>query len=202
MFRYGGPIKEGIMHGVRSNYAGGRRAALVGDPNYPRTDGREHHAAPIVYGIGAGLARVLPWAARGAKAAWRYMKPTSVPTTYLKKAQSTLPIGMRGTIGSRTTVTPRSKWDISKDWMKTNPGYTATGLLSAYNAPSTYEGIKSTGGPLKSIALQAADLAVPDWIWDQDKYLADKAAKEVVSGVPLNPNLQKLLEPVDKPAPK
>ena len=36
MFRYGGPIKEGIMSGVRSNYAGGRRAALVGDPVFPR----------------------------------------------------------------------------------------------------------------------------------------------------------------------
>ena len=39
MFRYGGPIKEGVMHGMRN----GGRAALVGNPVYPRTDGREHH---------------------------------------------------------------------------------------------------------------------------------------------------------------
>ena len=75
MFRYGGPIKEGVMHGMKnggsmSNNQGPRRAALVGDPNYPRTDGREHHVAPIVYGAGAGLvhgARIAaPWIARQA----------------------------------------------------------------------------------------------------------------------------------------
>ena len=37
MFRYGGPIKEGIMHGMKN----GGRAALVGNPVYPKTDGRE-----------------------------------------------------------------------------------------------------------------------------------------------------------------
>ena len=40
MFRYGGPIKEGVMHGMKN----GGRAALVGNPVYPKTDGREHHA--------------------------------------------------------------------------------------------------------------------------------------------------------------
>ncbi len=36
MFRYGGPIKEGVMSGNRENY---KRAGLVGDPVYPRTNG-------------------------------------------------------------------------------------------------------------------------------------------------------------------
>ena len=44
MFRYGGPIKEGIMSGIREPHAGGGRAALVGNPVYPQTGGREHHA--------------------------------------------------------------------------------------------------------------------------------------------------------------
>ena len=39
MFRYGGPIKEGVMYGMRN----GGRAALVGNPVYPQTGGREHH---------------------------------------------------------------------------------------------------------------------------------------------------------------
>jgi hypothetical protein len=53
MFRYGGPIKEGIMSGIREpkrnggsmmgNNEGPRRAALVGNPVYPQTDGRENH---------------------------------------------------------------------------------------------------------------------------------------------------------------
>ena len=44
MFRYGGPIKEGVMHGMRN----GGRAALVGNPVYPKTDGREHHKLNIL----------------------------------------------------------------------------------------------------------------------------------------------------------
>jgi len=43
MFKYGGPIKEGVMHGMRD----GGRAALVGNPHYPRTGSREHHQINI-----------------------------------------------------------------------------------------------------------------------------------------------------------
>ena len=73
MFRYGGPIKEGVMNGIRepkknggsmSPNEGPRRAALVGDPNFPQTNGRAHHVAPIVYGAGMGLARAAPLALR------------------------------------------------------------------------------------------------------------------------------------------
>ena len=42
MFRMGGPIKEGVMHGIREPHAGGGRAALVGNPMYTTTMGREH----------------------------------------------------------------------------------------------------------------------------------------------------------------
>ena len=63
MFRYGGPIKEGVMNGIREpkrnggsmgNNEGPRRAALVGNPIYPKVDGRTNHVVPAV--IGAGLA--------------------------------------------------------------------------------------------------------------------------------------------------
>ena len=73
MFRYGGPIKEGVMNGIREPKRNGgsmgpnegpRRAALVGDPNFPQTNGRAHHLAPIVYGVGMGLARAAPLALR------------------------------------------------------------------------------------------------------------------------------------------
>ena len=37
MFRYGGPIKEGIMSGIREPHAGGGRAALVGNPVHTRS---------------------------------------------------------------------------------------------------------------------------------------------------------------------
>ena len=167
MFRYGGPIKEGIMHGMKN---GGRAAALVGNPVYPKTDGREHHFWNFAL---QGAARALPYAAKALK----YIKPTSIPRNIVTKSKSTLPIGMRGTIGSRTTTTPRSNWQMSKEWMKANPGWALTGGLSAYNAPGTYGAVKGAGGLGWKAVKQAADLAVPDWIWDQDKWEKERAEK-------------------------
>ena len=50
MFRYGGPIKEGVMNGIREPKRNGGSmgndptgTGLVGDQRYPKTDGREHH---------------------------------------------------------------------------------------------------------------------------------------------------------------
>ena len=66
MFRYGGPIKEGVMHGIREpkRNGGSMGAALVGNPVYPKTNGREHHA----FVLGAALPAI------GA-AALRYGRP-------------------------------------------------------------------------------------------------------------------------------
>ena len=76
MFRYGGPIKEGVMNGIREpkkhggsmgNNEGPRRAALVGNSIYPKVDGRTNHVVPAV--IGAGLA--MPFIGAGIRAAAR-----------------------------------------------------------------------------------------------------------------------------------
>ena len=59
MFRYGGPIKEGVMSGIREpkKDGGPMKAALVGNPVYPKTNGREHHAVmaavPAFMGLNA-----------------------------------------------------------------------------------------------------------------------------------------------------
>jgi len=57
MFNMGGPIKQGIMTGIREPHKHGGRAALVGNPVYPKTGGREHHALPLLAPILAGMAR-------------------------------------------------------------------------------------------------------------------------------------------------
>ena len=67
MFRYGGPIKEGVMHGIRepkrnggsmANNQGPRRAALVGNPIYPQgSDGRTRHVVPAILGAGSLIGR-------------------------------------------------------------------------------------------------------------------------------------------------
>jgi len=74
MFRYGGPIKEGVMSGIREpkKNGGPMKAALVGNPVYPKTDGREHHAfmaaVPAFMGLNAlrmGAMRMAPRAIQG-----------------------------------------------------------------------------------------------------------------------------------------
>ena len=57
MFKYGGPIKEGIMDGIREpkRDGGAMKAALVGNPVYPKTDGRENHAFMAAIPVAAGL---------------------------------------------------------------------------------------------------------------------------------------------------
>ena len=47
MFKYGGPIKEGIMSGIREPRANGGRAALVGNPMFPQRGGRALHAEQL-----------------------------------------------------------------------------------------------------------------------------------------------------------
>jgi len=72
MFRYGGPIKEGIMSGIREPKKGGgsmgiRKAALVGDPVFPRdSSGRSHHWLNFaLQGLYAGGRYLLPHVMRG-----------------------------------------------------------------------------------------------------------------------------------------
>ena len=77
MFRYGGPIKQGVMNGIREPKKNGGsmskqfNTGLVGDERYPKTDGREHHfafLAPLL-GYGAAALRAAPAVYRGFKGA-------------------------------------------------------------------------------------------------------------------------------------
>ena len=66
MFRYGGPIKEGIMDGMKEKQA----INTVGSPLAPKDEtGRGGYAIPLLYGAGMGLARLAPLAMRGVRAA-------------------------------------------------------------------------------------------------------------------------------------
>ena len=173
MFRYGGPIKEGVMHGMRN----GGRAALVGNPVYPQTGGREHHNivkhikdAPkyIKPGYWGSFARpgtvggkIKNWWLRN-KPSWR-TKPGVVSG---------------GTSSARDkyisqTMPPTSTLSKAKSWVKENPWWTAGGVL--YGSKPLYETGKAT---IPAVVKQAADLAVPDWIWDQDKWFKERAEKK------------------------
>jgi len=131
MFRYGGPINEGVMHGMRSNYAGGQRvgSGLVGHPAYPKTDGREHHVLPIWAGA-AGLARMAPMLYRAITGAKNVSKAANIT----KNLSGTVGAGGAGTGGwtgtKALTVIPqvsRSGKVINKikDWFKADPLYSS-----------------------------------------------------------------------------
>ena len=55
MFKYGGPIKEGIMQGMKNGGLSKQfNTGLVGDERYPKTAGREHHfafLAPLAFNV-------------------------------------------------------------------------------------------------------------------------------------------------------
>jgi len=58
MFRYGGPIKEGVMHGIREpKRNGGSMTQRVQPSNDGSRPGYAGFLAPIVYGVGRALAR-------------------------------------------------------------------------------------------------------------------------------------------------
>jgi len=55
MFKYGGPIREGVMHGMKNGGLSKQfNTGLVGDERYPKTGGREHHVAFLAPMLWAG----------------------------------------------------------------------------------------------------------------------------------------------------
>ena len=76
MFRYGGPIKQGIMSGIREPKKNGGlskqfNTGLVGDERYPKTGGRAHHYLNL---IPAGIAAIRTLAGRALPAVANFFK--------------------------------------------------------------------------------------------------------------------------------
>ena len=75
MFNMGGPIKQGVMHGIREPYkdgsiVGGHQSpALAGAHPWKDKSGREHHVIPALWAGAAGLARFAPSIYRAAQTA-------------------------------------------------------------------------------------------------------------------------------------
>ena len=77
MFNMGGPIKQGVMHGIREPYkdgsiVGGHQSpALAGAHPWKDKSGREHHVIPALWASAAGLARFAPSIYKAAQAGLR-----------------------------------------------------------------------------------------------------------------------------------
>ena len=153
MFNMGGPIKQGIMHGIREPFVKGK----------------------IASGIFSKVGKLFG----GPGGWWSKIRPTGkfreTPGKYHGYGEYTAPVW--GEPGKKTA------WEIAKSpslmWkgVKENPWW--AGGAALYGGPAAGElGYKAATGPGWSLVKQAADLAVPDWLYDQDKHLAEIAARK------------------------
>ncbi len=170
MFRYGGPIKEGVMSGIREPHAGGGRAALVGNPVYPQTGGREHHnwfKTILGFGTRAGAGTGVKEATKktvgtetvkGIKSLWQKYGPT------WPKATRTGQLGEGKGVweaGKGFKEIPIPKMERAGRFVRDNPWWTAGGTL--YGGKPVLEAGKAIVPP---VAKTIADVAVPDWIYN------------------------------------
>ena len=191
MFNMGGPIKQGIMHGIREPKKHGGKMLLVGQhpKEFQDKSGREKHVWPLL-AWGATALRAAPVAYRGAKAArmftpwkqnlgkWGRFKDIFLPsgrfrsTTKLKggdpaadfiKGDFTAGAGTRSVPGS-----PLGFWKSMGDPKRfgaaigENP-FTAFGVASL--APQAgygaYKVAKAAPGTVWEGAKRYADLVIP-----------------------------------------
>jgi hypothetical protein len=176
MFNMGGPIKQGIMHGIREPYRGGQ--LVRPGPGRPGYAGK----TAIAKGIFSKVGKLFG----GDKGWWSKIRPTGKfrrTTRYEEPGPA-----MKGDFTSIQQAVgypgpKKTAWEIAKSpslaWkgIKENPYW--SGAAGVFGGPAAAElGVDIVKGPVKNIALQAADLAVPDWLYDQDKHLAEIAARK------------------------
>ena len=155
MFNMGGPIKQGIMQGIREPYRGGG-AALVGNPVYPRTGGREHHNVWKTV-LGAGP-KAMPHIRKAGNIFKNWMGKT-VPVTKTVPKQGP------------TYFPPTGRSLSSKGY----PGGKITGKTIGPGSSEVTEQIFKPGGPLRYLAASPEGKAVK-WIWDGKGWVAKAAA--------------------------
>jgi len=196
MFRYGGPIKEGIMSGMQD-----RKAALVGDPLFPKDQsgrgmyseqqirsnlqkikdaflqtGRDITKKPVsTLGPGKRLGIVGNFLKKNFGRikgfGQRQLDKLEMPPKFVPVGGKLGP-GFSG-VGSR----PTTMFEKIKGFAQRNPKTTIGG---GYLASGPVYDIATGGVPIaKKAGLQILDLAVPDFIFDQDQYLKDKEIAEL-----------------------
>ena len=150
MFRYGGPIKEGVMSGIKERVpykTGGNYFSNLGGAiaNFYNPIKKAKPIQKIIQKI----------------------KPTSIPK--IRQTNLDKPIGMRGTLSERVTKIPMT--ERAGMFVRKNPIYSGVGL----GVGSQYLGDVVKGGAnlAEKGILQAADLLVRDKYFDQDKYMKE-----------------------------
>ena len=149
MFRYGGPIKEGIMQGVRSNYAGGQRVM-------PTSDGsRPGYAGPLLAAV--------PWLLRAASIPFGRWATKQALKKGIQAGTGSVRSGLGRSVGAGSQGTKNiyenvNKFTPYKFWSQdplykagaTGAGWAGKGLKKGYQIAkagvTTPSGIATTGG--------------------------------------------------------
>ena len=193
MFRYGGPIKEGVMSGIREPRANGgsmrNRALLVGNPAFPMRDGRAMYAEQLSLfdtvkdaakkTIKTNPLKVLNPAKKVGLAKKLFRPVQNFYQTMKSKIdmpKKYVPVGGKlgsgySGVGSR----PTTMLEKAKEFAILNPKTTIGGAY--VGSPAVVGGLTSI--PYKKAGMQILDLAVPDFIFDQDQYFKDKEQAKI-----------------------
>ena len=175
MFRYGGPIKEGIMSGMqdRPGYQKGKIVSgLISKiPGGTSLIEKGRGIIPRIFNKIKPTFRMQPGVVTGGDASTRakYISQTMPKIPFMERAGA---------------------------FVKENPyftGATAPFVVSgAVTATPTIveKGLKGAG----AVLAQAADLAVPDFIFDQDKYFENKKIAELNKNIEANKKTKTLQE--------
>jgi len=163
MFRYGGPIKEGIMTGMQDR-PGYKKAGIVSGILSKIPGGQ----SVIDYGRG-----IIPRIFNKIKPTFK-TQPGQVTSGTIGGTTRSDALGLANY--KRNIMSPVPFSQRAKAFVKENPYFTGVAAPFAISTgsavvPPVVEGGLSLG---KKALLQAADLAVPDFIFDQDKYLENK----------------------------
>ena len=200
MFRYGGPIKEGVMNGIRepkrNGGAMGNQALLVGNPAFPMQGGRRMHAEQLslfdVIKKSGGqtltnfknkpLQTINPFKkvkvgggilANVGNRLKNFYNKNIQTMPKLRRTDTSSPVGLRGRLDS-SKVSQNSLLDRARYFADKNRKTTVGGLY--LGSGPAYDIASGSVGPVKRGVRQLMDLAVPDFIYDQDAADAEKAA--------------------------
>jgi hypothetical protein len=150
MFRYGGPIKEGVMSGIKERVPldkGGYLKNLTGAiANFYNPIKKAKPVQKIIQKI----------------------KPTAIPK-FRKENMYGLPVGSRGKISDRVTKIPTS--ERAGMFVRKNPIYSGVGL--GVGSQYGLDALKGGANLLEKGVLQVGDLLVRDKYFDQDKYMKE-----------------------------
>ena len=203
MFRYGGPIKEGIMNGIREPKQNG--GTIAGGNQMGMPMGNRTGFADPVSAVKPGYLSRLGTSLMNFYSPLKKAKPiqkiiNKMNITKIPKTRTTYK-GYRDYEPAIYSTDKIPMLERAKMFAKANPKTTAGGLGVGMTSGVIPDTVGAIGKGIKNTGLQIADLLVSDKYFDQDKYFADKkkAKLEKENITTINTDIKKLLEQPKKP---